>query len=228
MIACHYTNSQNLWISFGVCWFLCKNLFNFVPPAWKLDDPYYHNEDPQEEFCQNQEDTAFEDPLENSSQNLSENNDLLLENFSTSASSSKNRKITKIPSQITGLEVDCDTCGKTFRNKYSLNSHVKEVHLTSAGGKKAKTLKKRESIVKNFEAFLEESNMEPLATLITNLQDLEIGLCNFFQSLHVKDQSNNVKKLPSLATAQAMRSHLKSMILQLSEGVKKLYILSCL
>ena len=151
-----------------------------------------------------------------------------LENFSTSASSSKNRKITKIPSQITGLEVDCDTCGKTFRNKYSLNSHVKEVHLTSAGGKKAKTLKKRESIVKNFEAFLEESNMEPLATLITNLQDLEIGLCNFFQSLHVKDQSNNVKKLPSLATAQAMRSHLKSMILQLSEGVKKLYILSCL
>jgi hypothetical protein len=79
-------------------------------------------------------------------------------------------------------------------------------------------LKKRESIVKNFEAFLEESNMEPLATLITNLQDLEIGLCNFFQSLHVKDQSNNVKKLPSLATAQAMRSHLKSMILQLSEG----------
>ena len=182
-----------------------------------------------EEFCQNQEDTAFEDPLENSSQNLSENNDLSLENFSTSASSySKKRKLTKIPSQITGLEVDCDTCGKTFRNKYSLNSHVKEVHLTSAGGKKAKTLKKRESIVKNFEAFLEESNMEPLNTLITNLQDLEIGLCNFFQSLHVTDQSNNVKKLPSLATAQAMRSHLKSMILQLSEGVKKLYILSCL
>ena len=126
------------------------------------------------------------------------------------------------------LQVDCDTCGKTFKNKYSLNSHVKEVHLTSAGDKKAKTLKKRESIVKNFETFLEESNMEPLDTLITNLQDLEIGLCNFFQSLHVKDQSNNVKKLPSLATAQAMRSHLKSMILQLSDGLKKLYILSCL
>ena len=180
-----------------VCWFLDKNLSNFVPPAWKLVNPYYHNKDPQEEFCQNQEDTAFEDPFENSSQNLSENNDLSLEkNFSTSASTSKNRKITKIPSQITGLEVDCVTCGKTFRNKYSLNSHVKEVHLTSAGGKKAKTLKKRESIVKNFETFLEECNMEPLATLITNLQDLEIGLCNFFQSLHVKDQSNNVKKLP--------------------------------
>ena len=33
----------------------------------------------QEEFCQNQEDTAFEDPLENSSQNLSENNDLSIQ-----------------------------------------------------------------------------------------------------------------------------------------------------
>ena len=37
-------------------------------------------------------------------------------------------------------------------------------------------LKKRESIVKNFETFLEESNMEPLATLITNLQDLEADI----------------------------------------------------
>ena len=89
-----------------VCWFLGRNLSNFVPSAWKLDDPYYHNEDPQEEFCQNQEDTAFEDPFENSSQNLSEKNDLSLENFSTSASSSKNRRITKISSQVTGLEVD--------------------------------------------------------------------------------------------------------------------------
>ena len=26
-----------------VCWFLGKNLSNFVPPAWKLDKPYYHN-----------------------------------------------------------------------------------------------------------------------------------------------------------------------------------------
>ena len=39
----HYTNqfsnSNNfLWI----CWFLGKNLSNFVPPAWKLDYPYYH------------------------------------------------------------------------------------------------------------------------------------------------------------------------------------------
>ena len=104
----YFTNSQSSIISFGyLYWFLVKNLSNFVPPAWKLDNPYCHNEDPQEEFCQNQEDTAFEDPFENSSQNLSENNDLSLEkNFSTSASTSKNRKITKIPSQITGLEVD--------------------------------------------------------------------------------------------------------------------------
>ena len=25
-----------------VCWFLCKNLSNFVPPAWKLHNPYCH------------------------------------------------------------------------------------------------------------------------------------------------------------------------------------------
>ena len=25
-----------------VCWFLGKNLSNFVPPAWKLDNLYYH------------------------------------------------------------------------------------------------------------------------------------------------------------------------------------------
>ena len=25
-----------------VCWFLCKNLSNFVPPSWKLHNPYCH------------------------------------------------------------------------------------------------------------------------------------------------------------------------------------------
>ena len=25
-----------------VCWFLRKNLSNFVPPVWKLHNPYYH------------------------------------------------------------------------------------------------------------------------------------------------------------------------------------------
>ena len=25
-----------------VCWFLGKNLFNFVPPVWKLHNPYCH------------------------------------------------------------------------------------------------------------------------------------------------------------------------------------------
>ena len=25
-----------------VCWFLGKNLSNFVSPAWKIDNPYYH------------------------------------------------------------------------------------------------------------------------------------------------------------------------------------------
>ena len=28
-----------------VCWFIGKNLSNFVPPAWKLDNPYYHKKD---------------------------------------------------------------------------------------------------------------------------------------------------------------------------------------
>ena len=28
-----------------VCWFLAKNLSNFVPPAWKLDNLYYHTLD---------------------------------------------------------------------------------------------------------------------------------------------------------------------------------------
>ena len=29
-----------------VCWFLGKNLSNFVPPAWKLNNPYYHTGHP--------------------------------------------------------------------------------------------------------------------------------------------------------------------------------------
>ena len=27
-----------------VCWYLCKNLSNFVYPVWKLHNPYCHNE----------------------------------------------------------------------------------------------------------------------------------------------------------------------------------------
>ena len=27
-----------------VCWFLGKNLSNFIPPVWKLHNPYCHNE----------------------------------------------------------------------------------------------------------------------------------------------------------------------------------------
>ena len=26
-----------------VCWFLGKNISNFVPPTWRLDNPYYHS-----------------------------------------------------------------------------------------------------------------------------------------------------------------------------------------
>ena len=28
-----------------VCWFLDKNLSNFVSPAWKFDNPHYHNDE---------------------------------------------------------------------------------------------------------------------------------------------------------------------------------------
>ena len=35
-------NSQNSIISFDYSWLLGKNLSNFVPPAWKLDNPYFH------------------------------------------------------------------------------------------------------------------------------------------------------------------------------------------
>ena len=31
--------NNSLW----VCWFFGKNISNFVPPAWKLNNPYYHN-----------------------------------------------------------------------------------------------------------------------------------------------------------------------------------------
>ena len=43
MTARHYTNSQNSIVSLWVCWFFGKNLSNFVLPAWKLYNPYYHN-----------------------------------------------------------------------------------------------------------------------------------------------------------------------------------------
>ena len=32
-----------------VCWFLGKNLSNFVPPAGKLNNPYYHNPKQQQQ-----------------------------------------------------------------------------------------------------------------------------------------------------------------------------------
>ena len=41
----HYTNFQSSIIKFG--WFLGKNLFGFVPPAWKLDNPYCYNDRPK-------------------------------------------------------------------------------------------------------------------------------------------------------------------------------------
>ena len=40
------TQNNFLW----VCWFLCKNLSNFVPPAWKLHNPYCHNDKSSNHF----------------------------------------------------------------------------------------------------------------------------------------------------------------------------------
>ena len=39
----HYTNSQNSMISFDYCWFLAKNLLDFVFLSWKLHNQYCHN-----------------------------------------------------------------------------------------------------------------------------------------------------------------------------------------
>ena len=35
-----FSKSNN---SLLICWFLGKNVSNFVSPAWKLDNPYYHS-----------------------------------------------------------------------------------------------------------------------------------------------------------------------------------------
>ena len=44
MTARHYSNSQNLVISFEYGWFLAKNLSNFVSLPWKLHNRKCHNE----------------------------------------------------------------------------------------------------------------------------------------------------------------------------------------
>ena len=43
LTACHYSNSQNLVISFEYSWFLAKNLSNFVSLPWKLHNRKCHN-----------------------------------------------------------------------------------------------------------------------------------------------------------------------------------------
>ena len=43
MTASHYSNSQNLIISFDNSWFLVKDLSNFVSLPWKLHNRYCHN-----------------------------------------------------------------------------------------------------------------------------------------------------------------------------------------
>ena len=43
LTAPHYSNFQNLVISFKYSWFLAKNLSNFVSLPWKLHNRYCHN-----------------------------------------------------------------------------------------------------------------------------------------------------------------------------------------
>ena len=43
LTAPHYSNFQNLVISFEYSWFLAKTLSNFVFVFWKFDNPYYLN-----------------------------------------------------------------------------------------------------------------------------------------------------------------------------------------
>ena len=39
---CHLPKFSKFNNFLWVCWFLGKNIFNFVPPAWKLHNPYCH------------------------------------------------------------------------------------------------------------------------------------------------------------------------------------------
>ena len=45
-ISCNtvFSKSQNAGKARTLCTFIFTNLSNFVPPAWKLDNPYHHNE----------------------------------------------------------------------------------------------------------------------------------------------------------------------------------------
>ena len=45
LTAPHYSNFQNMVISFEYSWFLAKNLSNFVSLPWKLHDWYCHTAD---------------------------------------------------------------------------------------------------------------------------------------------------------------------------------------
>ena len=74
-------------------------------------------------------DYSFEDRPEDSHDNST--NDIPLVSFPISNSKSEKKKILKkSSSELTGLEIDCETCGKTLRNRRSLQKHVQEVSAT--------------------------------------------------------------------------------------------------
>ena len=77
--------------------------------------------------------------------------------------------------------------------------------------KKIQTFQKRESITNRFEKFLQETNQKSLVNLISNPEDLEIALCDYFQSLQDK-------RFPTFNSFMCLRSHLKCKILELSGG----------
>ena len=80
-------------------------------------------------------------------------------------------------------EIDCDVCGKTLPSKISLEKHVLYVHFNAkTTTMNENSLKKREYALHQFEKFLKQTNQEPLTELISNTEELENALCNYFKS----------------------------------------------
>ena len=78
-----------------VCWFLGKNHSNFVPPNWKLDNPYYHSQGMPKNVLRTF-DTSFDRKM-------------MVKSSSTEKNSNQ-----KIPFRVTSPGLTHQPVGKTF------------------------------------------------------------------------------------------------------------------